>query len=186
MASSDKITIMDKMVITTGEAVVDIDAYACVIALGDLYNLQGKSYLSIVGPLNHSVTAKVLAFPTNYSQTYSQNKNDRFILVEFSEPAYIPKFITNESRICEIFDHHFGYEKYWKEKIGDMAHIEKVGACATLIYEEYEKAGLSNKISVTCANLLYTAIVSNTLNFKSFVTDKRDTHAFEKIKKHAN
>lgn len=175
---------MNKIIVSTGGTAVDIDGYACAIALSELLKLLGKDYECVVGPLNHSVTSKVLNFPTQYTQKHVQVPEDSFVLVDFSEPDFIPEFITDRSKIVVVYDHHFGYETYWKEKIGDNAHIERVGACATIIWEEFEKVGLANKINNISANLLYTAIVSNTLNFKASVTNERDSIAFEKLKEH--
>ena len=61
-----------------------------------------------------------------------------------------------------------------------------VGSCATLIWEEFGKRNLSGSISATSANLLYTAIVSNTLNFKASVTTRRDREAYKQLQKFTN
>ena len=77
-------------------------------------------------------------------------------------------------------------KNYWKEKIGTKAIIEKVGSCATLIWEEFIKRKKEKNISDTNANLLYTAIISNTLNFKASITTSRDKRAFNEIQKYIN
>jgi len=64
------------------------------------------------------------------------------------------------------------------------AFIEPVGACATLIWERFKKAGLQHSISNLSANLLYTAIFANTLSFKSHVATDRDKIASKELLKH--
>ncbi|MBX9703313.1 MAG: hypothetical protein K2X39_04085, partial [Silvanigrellaceae bacterium] len=83
--------------------------------------------------------------------------------------------------ITEVYDHHFGFEEFWKNQIGSKAKIERVGACATLIWEQYKMKGLGDHIYPTDANLLCTAIFSNTLDFKSKMTSKRDLSAFDEL-----
>jgi inorganic pyrophosphatase/exopolyphosphatase len=83
-----------------------------------------------------------------------------------------------------VYDHHYGYEAFWKERLPDSTFIEYVGACATLIWERFKREGLQDLISTVNANLLYTAIFSNTLNFKSLVTTERDRIASEELLKY--
>src|SRR3989344_4504224 len=73
-------------------------------------------------------------------------------------PGPLNKSITNEI-------------KSWNLK---FLKTEMVGACATLIWEEYVKRKKSNEISEMSGNLLSTAIISNTLNFNAMVTTDRD------------
>ena len=54
------------------------------------------------------------------------------------------------------------------------------------LWEEYKKRGYEGKISKLSANLITIAILSNTLNFGASVTDKRDTTAFEELKKYTD
>ena len=68
--------------------------------------------------------------------------------------------------------------------MGPNAIIEPVGACATLIWEEFQKSGLSDKISVVSANLIYTVLQIHTLNFNAPATSDRDRKAFAQIKKY--
>ena len=57
-----------------------------------------------------------------------------------------------------------------------------VGACATLIWEEFQKRIKPLEISIVSANLLSTAIISNTLNFNASLTTQRDIKACEELK----
>jgi inorganic pyrophosphatase/exopolyphosphatase len=70
--------------------------------------------------------------------------------------------------------------------LGPGAHIETIGACATLIWEEFKRRQPDKKISPICANLISTAIFSNTLNFQASVTTERDRTAFRELKSYIN
>jgi inorganic pyrophosphatase/exopolyphosphatase len=61
-----------------------------------------------------------------------------------------------------------------------------IGACATLIWEEFKKRGFAEKISETSARLLLTAIISNTLNFGAQITNQRDITAYGELRNYAN
>ncbi len=177
---------MQQTVITTGDKYFEIDSLASILAYADLLKLQGKETVSVIrGPKIHNITDIILSWNLDYVADYTSKPNDLFVIMDISDPNSI-SLIVNKSRIIALYDHHFGFEKYWQEKIGVNAHIEKVGACATLVWEEYEKAKLADKISPLNANLLYTAIISNTLNFQASVTSKRDRESFKRLKKHIN
>lgn len=191
---------MPQTVITTARRYVDIDGLACVIAYRELV---AGSQAVIPGPLNQSVTSTIRRWPLNYLT--SPNGHDfEFVIMDVSEEKELPIFVK-KNQVIKIFDHHFGFAKDWQH-LGQNCHIEPVGACATLIWEAYKEKwecevrnGSGNEgeklenldplpishphpISTLSANLLYTAIVSNTLNFKASITTARDKQAFAELK----
>jgi len=83
--------------------------------------------------------------------------------------------------VAEVYDHHAGFEDYWDKRIGDRAHIEFIGAAATLIYREWKKAGLTDKMARSTALLLIAAILDNTLNLTSANTTPEDIAAFHEL-----
>lgn len=175
---------MKKNIITAGEEYTDIDTLACAIAYGELLELMGqKSRVVLAGAFNKSITDEIKNWDLEYETKPNELEDTDFVIVDISESAHVAKFVDQE-RIIKLFDHHFGFEDYWKERLRENAIIEKVGACATLIWEEFVKFDLQDKISEVSANLLYAAIVSNTLNFKAFVTSDRDRLAYEQLKKY--
>jgi len=174
------------VIVTAGQAYNDIDALACAIAYSELLTLKGISSNAVLsGALNNSVTNLVKQIPFSYRATYSLDNEDTFVLVDISNPDFISKFVDTE-RITEVFDHHYGFEEFWKEKLGNNARIEMIGACATLIYEEFVKENLLHKISNISANLLSIAIVSNTLNFNISITHERDRKALKDLRIYSN
>lgn len=172
---------MSTIAVTGGEQFTDIDVLACAIVYAELLRLEGKAAEAVLpGVLNSSCTKMVRSWPLKYRTSPSDDVSG-YVVVDVSEPAYIAKHATPE-KIVEIYDHHFGFQDIWRERLGAHAHIEHVGACATLIWEEYKKRGHADRISPLAADLLAVAIVSNTLNFGAQVTDPRDIAAFEELK----
>ena len=76
-------------------------------------------------------------------------------------------------KVIEIYDHR---QLVFVEKfINSKNKIELVGSCATLITEEFQENNL--KPTTSTATYLYSAIISNTINFKNSVTTQRDMSA---------
>ena len=170
-----------KIVVTTGGRFTDIDGLACCVAYNELLEKEGKkSEVVLPGPFNKSVTEKIRNWNIKF-KTEPTDKKSQYILMDISEEEYFPDF-TKCGQVVEVYDHRSGFEKYWEDRLVKNAKIELVGACATLIWEEFVKRIKSPEISSTSANLLYTAIASNTLNFNASVTTERDKEAFSQLK----
>jgi inorganic pyrophosphatase/exopolyphosphatase len=164
-----------------GSAYADIDVLACAVSYKQCLRLKGCDAFAITGPWNQTIPPHVRNWPIDVDKNLHCSGCDyHYVLVDFSDPQYIDPSASLNS-VVEVFDHHWGFENYWSAKIGKKAKIEKVGACATLIWEEFKHAGLDDKITSVNANLLYTAIFANTLNFRSAVTHARDRGAAEEI-----
>lgn len=177
---------MDTIIVTSGQQFTDIDAFACGIAYTELLNLEGKEAKTIFpGTLNNSITNSIKNWKLEFLTKYNPIKKFSFVLVDISDLMEFANFV-DDSKILEIYDHRYGFEEYWKTKLGKNSHIEMVGSCATLVWEEFVKRITPLKISTTSANLLLTAIISNTLNFRATVTTKRDRLAFTELKKYTN
>jgi inorganic pyrophosphatase/exopolyphosphatase len=164
------------LVVVGGSSYADIDVLACVFAYKELLTLLGKKALAVItGPWNQTIPASMRSWKIDIdTELKIDPKSCEFVLVDFSDPKHMEKFVTLEA-VREVFDHHFGHEEFWKERLGKQAYIEKVGACATLIWEQFKFYGVQHLIKPLSANLLYTAIFANTLDFKSSVTHQRDT-----------
>lgn len=175
------------LIVTAGSSYLDIDAYACAIALAELLQRMGKRALPYSrAALNYSVCPSLIRekdvwrdLPLDFRET-----SPAYILVDVSDPAYICDSVPTE-RILAVFDHHVGFEEYWKERLGEEAHIEFIGAAATLIYEEWVAHGLLGQMSRDTAELLVAAILDNTLNLTSSNTTERDREAFRVLYSHA-
>jgi len=174
-------------IVTTGNKFTDIDGLACVLAYEELLNKKGIEATHFLSDnFTESVPALVkdLGYKIKTEIPYIDN-DTKFIVTDISEPKFFPEFIDIE-KIEKIFDHHFGNEEFWKEKLGDNSVIREIGACATLIYQEWVKEGLLDSISPLSANLLITAIISNSLNFKASVTKDEDIQAYKDLLQYSN
>lgn len=173
------------IVITAGRTYLDIDSYACCVAYAELLTRLGKDAKAIsTAVLNESIPASLRALPISIETEYQPHADDSYVLVDMSDPDYFANFV-DVARVAEIFDHHPGFEDYWHAKIGGNSHIDFIGAAATLIYEQWEKAGKLAEMSQASAMLLAAAILDNTLNFGASVTTSRDKKAYQFLKSHA-
>lgn len=169
-------------IVTAGKSFNDIDAFGCAIAYAELLRLEGTDARAVfVGSLNHSVTALALKQGGGFGTEYVPADADRFVFVDLSGPDHFAFAPVDESRIAEIYDHHYGFEDYWKERLGGRSHIERVGAAATLIWEEIVQRGFADRLSPASVNLLAIATLQNTLNFASSETVERDRSAFAEL-----
>ena len=158
--------------VTSGSAYTDIDALACAIGYAELCGCDAV----LPGKFNSTIPQCVQDFGFKYLTGFRKDY-DSFVIVDMSDPRYLPDCVSVD-KVEMVFDHHLGFADFWQEK----CQIESIGACATMIFELFKDV----KPSVKTANLLYTAIFANTLNFKAKVTTDRDLRAAEKLKNFIN
>jgi inorganic pyrophosphatase/manganese-dependent inorganic pyrophosphatase len=103
----------------------------------------------------------------------------------YRRPIVCRTFVDPE-KVVELFDHHFGFENFWQEKLGASSHIENVGSCATLVVEKIILAKSLDQIPGPILKLLATAIISNTLNLSAQITNSRDQNALHAVVKIIN
>lgn len=170
-------------IVTAGSTYLDIDAYACIIAMAELLQLKGhKAIAYSQAPCNYSVCQSLMA-EERIVKELPQNCDTGsagYIIVDVSDPEFLKKSVPLE-QIVEIYDHHVGFEEFWGEHIGEGAHIEFIGAAATLIYREWKKSGLEKQMTRTAALLLIAAILDNTLNLTSSNTTSEDIETFNEL-----
>ncbi len=182
--SNNKHIISDEYcIITAGSTYLDIDAYACMVAMSELLRLQGKKAIAYSSaPCNYSVCSSLIEdgqILRELSSGFDEFNSD-YIIVDVSDPNFLKKSLPLD-RVVEIYDHHVGFESYWAERIGDKSHIEFIGAAATLIFREWKKLGLQDKMKRSTALLLITAILDNTLNLTSTNTTSEDIEVFNEL-----
>jgi nanoRNase/pAp phosphatase (c-di-AMP/oligoRNAs hydrolase) len=170
-------------ILTAGSTYLDIDAYACAVAMSELLRLQGVNAVAYSNaPCNYSVCDSLTAkgqilreIPSDVSE-----QDASYIIVDVSDPEFLKSSVPLD-RVVEVYDHHVGFESYWQEKLGDGAHIEFIGAAATLIYREWKKARFEKKMQPATAHLLIAAILDNTLNLTSTNTTEEDIEVFNDL-----
>ena len=160
----------NKLCVFGAKTGTDIDALACAIAYAEL--MDCIAYLP--GPFNATIPSSVRKWDFNYTTEFPTTATE-FVMVDFSTPGMIPEKI-DQDKIIKVYDHHTGFEEYW----GKRGQIEFIGAAATIIFELFG----DRAPSATIANLLYTAIFANCLNFKAGLTSDRDHAAFNKLKQY--
>lgn len=174
------------IIVTSGSRYIDIDAYASIIAYAKFLNLKGKKAIAYSSsPLNESVTTSLKNNKYTISRQADFSKNDKFIVLDVSDPDFFDKSV-DMARIIQVIDHHYGFENYWNSKSNVNTIIEKIGSVATIIFELFEKENLLENLDKDLCLLLMSAILDNTLNFKAKVTTYRDIEAYKKLENLAN
>lgn len=175
------------IVVTSGAAYVDIDALACSLALSYFYNVTGwNSIVCHTGKLNGTIPDSYkLITEKMFLRRLNNHSNYHYAIVDVSNPDFFENFVQIDD-IISVYDHHYGFEDYWKSNSNTYSKINYVGSCATLIWEKYTENNLSHSIPLVIAELLYLAIISNTLNMKAFITTDRDRDAKNMIEKEFN
>lgn len=172
------------LIVTSGRRYTDIDAYASALCYAEAMNcVHRKARAVLPGPLNYSITPR-LRNPAILG-SMRVPRNARCVLVDVSDPAWLPAFASPE-RVIAVFDHHAGHEDFWQARLGDRARIESVGAAATLIWEAIIELGIAPRISKYSAQLIATAILSNTLGLTESCATQRDCAALESSQSYAS
>ena len=173
----------EPVIITAGSNYLDIDAYACCVAMQELLRLQGVRALAYsAAPCNFSVCASLIVegqLETELPPDFPPDTS-KYIVVDVSDPDFIRDSVPLE-RVSAVYDHHTGFEAYWENRIGKNAQIEFLGAVATLIVREWKKAGLLERMTRPTALLLIAAILDNTLDLTSANTTQEDRDAFDTL-----
>lgn len=160
------------MIIVTSYNSPDLDGVACSIGYTELLNQKGIEAKAVYfGDLGFEVD-----FVKNYTNNFPIEKHEGeydptadIVLVDTDSPDAIDPSIPIDN-VKMIFDHR---QLVFVEKfVNAKNHIELVGSCATLIAEEFKQSNLTPSKSVSI--YLYSAIISNTVNFKNSVTTQRD------------
>lgn len=98
------------------------------------------------------------------------NEDDEIVLVDTNFISEISNKIKKD-KIVEIIDHH--KKDDWVDENKNLkVQIEPIGAAATLVAERYKNENID--ISKESAILLYYGIISNTMNLKIKLTNKKD------------
>jgi len=150
----------------------DLDGIACTYGYAEFLKKTGFEAIPVVFGIPHReanfVLGKLKEVEIINGDTFVHSV-DKIILVDASDLTGISKQIDSK-KVVEIIDHRKVNEasKFTNAKI----QIELVGAAATLVAEKFYK----NKVAISkeSALLLYSAIISNTINFKAGVTTDRD------------
>jgi len=159
-------------IIVTSYSNPDLDGTASAIAYSELLKKQGKNAkVALFGTPHREAQFVFKTFDIDKPAQAENilNQEGKLILVDASDLRGISNLI-DPKQVIEVIDHRKvnQSDKFPNAKI----QIELVGSCATLIAEKFFK----EKIIITSSSavLLYSAIISNTVNLQANVTTDRD------------
>ena len=150
----------------------DLDGTACSFAYAEFLRKNGKDAVAaIFGKLHREAQFVLDKFNIRDLESAEKvvNNVDGIIIVDASDLRGLSDKIQPE-KVIEIIDHRKIHEAH--KFPNAKAQIELVGSAATLIAEKFFKN--KTTISQESAELLFSAIVSNTINFQANVTTERD------------
>lgn len=162
---------LEKTIVTCGRN-PDLDGFACVVAYQEfLEKTNQQASMAIFGDVHEEALYVLNRFGFDFPKNDFRVIKDstKVVLLDASEVRSLDKSIKPE-RIIEIIDHR-------KENDATLfpnakINIDFVGACATLVAEKFKEQKIIP--SFQSSVLLYSAIVSNTLNFKASNATLRD------------
>ncbi len=150
----------------------DLDGTACAFAYAEFLTKTGiPAVACIFGSLHREAQFVVDKFNINGFEDGTKliNLKSKVILGDASDLKGISKLIKPE-QVIEVIDHRKVHEAHLFPNA--KVQIELVGSAATLIAEKFKQQNVP--ISRESAALLYSAVISNTINFKAGVTTERD------------
>ena len=151
----------------------DLDGFACALAYAELLRRQGLAALPWQsGPLEAETRYVLgrLARPPSLASDTECRRASRFVYVDGSDLRRLPRLVDPAS-VEEVIDHHFPHQVSI-DYPNAAAHVERVGAAATLVAERFQRHALAP--TRDSAILLYCAIHSNTQGLQGSVTTERD------------
>jgi manganese-dependent inorganic pyrophosphatase len=152
----------------------DLDGVAGAIGYAEFLSKTGHvAEVGIMGEPHDEARYVLDRFHFPYPISIANADNyDEVIVVDVSDLIGLEGNIAPE-KVIELIDHRQVHEA--KKFSNAKVQIELVGAAATLIAEKFIQNNVA--ISKESATLIYSAIISNTLNFQGSVTTDRDREA---------
>ena len=163
---------MKDRLLVTGYVNPDLDATACAVAYSEYLQKTGTDAVAGVFGSPSAEARFVISFfqiqtPPDASPLVKDIPS--VVLVDASDLRGLAKDLKPE-QVVEIIDHRSVHQA--DQFPHAQIQIELVGSAATLIAEKFSFGKV--EISEQSAALLYSAIISNTVNFQANVTTERD------------
>ena len=148
----------------------DMDGISLMYAYCELLRKKSEdAYYYFEGTYKKEVEIVLDKFNIKLNKIDNISANDEIILVDTNYIQELPKSVIIDN-IIEVIDHHNREECI--DKYNVKAQIDYIGAAATIVAERFKNQNI--KPSREAAILLYYGIISNTMNLKIKLTDKRD------------
>ncbi len=166
----------NETVYVIGHKSPDTDSICSAIAYARFLNELGENAIAArSGEINPETEFVLNKFNIQVPELLTDASGKRLVLVDHNEPAQGPDNI-DKAEILEVIDHHKIAFKY-SEPI--YFHTEPVGCTATIIAWEYVKYDI--EIATEIAGIMLSAILSDTVVFKSPTTTEDDVETAEML-----
>lgn len=166
----------NEKVYVIGHKSPDTDSVCSAIAYAHFLNELGENAVAArSGELNPETEFVLNYFKVPSPELLTDATGKKLVLVDHNEPTQSPDNV-DKAEILEVIDHHKIAFKY-SEPI--YFHTEPVGCTATIITWEY--ASYDIEITKEIAGILLSAILSDTVVFKSPTTTEDDTETAEML-----
>jgi len=163
---------MSEKILVTSYPHPDLDGCAGSYAYAEFLRQQGKDaragfYLEPYHEADYVFQRFKITRPPDIRELFAYHH--QVVLVDHSWQSELFE-VLNPQNVVEVIDHHVFNEP----NVFPHAKIQNdsIGAAATIVAERYKESGLA--LSTESAILLYSAIISNTVNFFSSTTSERD------------
>lgn len=164
-------------ILVVGHKNPDSDSIFSAISLAHLKSQQGQPSIAIaLGKPNPETQFALDFFKLEAPQIMLKVANRKVILVDHNTYSQAPDDIK-QAEIVGIVDHHSLGDISTDEPIEVL--IKPVGSTNTIIWQLYQQAGIP--IPASIAGVMLTAILSDTLAFKSPTTTEADQIAAKSL-----
>ncbi len=165
-------------VYVTGHKNPDTDSVTAAIAYAELLKAQGEDAIpSMQGEMNPETVTVLERFGVSAPEIMTDATGKTIALVDHSDLNQAPDNL-DANNVVAIVDHH---------KIGDVTTnnpifccVKPVGCTGTVLKQLYDIAGVS--VDGKVAGLMLSAILSDTVNFKSPTCTDEDKKAVAELK----
>jgi len=156
----------------------DTDCICAPIAYAYYLRKKGQNAVAVrTGEINPETKFVLQYFKVKIPEILKNAAGKKLILIDHNEKEQNPNNI-DKAKILEIIDHH-KISFFWPEPVYFLT--EPIGATSTIIAKKFfqEKIKIPRKI----AGILLSAILSDTVVFRSPTTTKEDIKAAKKLAK---
>jgi manganese-dependent inorganic pyrophosphatase len=168
---------MAKEILVLGHKNPDTDSICSAIAYSALKNKTGENTIPIrLGEINKETEYVLKHFDVKEPKLQTDISGESVILVDHNERTQTADGFE-EAKILELVDHHRISNFHTDEPL--KVRMDIVGCTSTLVFELYKEAGLLPEKNI--AGLMLSAIVSDTLLFKSPTCTERDVKAAREL-----
>lgn len=169
----------DKKIFIVGHKNPDTDSICSAIAYADYLKRKGKKVIAVrAGKVNPETKFVLDYFKGRVPEFLTNAKGKKIILLDHNEKEQSPNNIE-KAEILEVIDHHkIAFE--YSSPI--FFQTEPLGATATILARKYfndKKVKMAKQI----AGLLLSAILSDTVVFRSPTTTREDIEIAKKLAK---